>query len=140
MIGLGLPQRTMLKRAFIVSPFSGDVPRNKAYARRVGNYAFSIGFAPYIGHLYLTEILDDTDPKERAFGMDAAYTFMRVCDEIIAGIDLGASSGMKADLGVAINLEKPIRYISIFGFQPTSELIHNLDLPHGHLPCAQCNP
>lgn len=51
--------------AYICSPFSGEVARNKAYARELTQDVIRLNLAPITPHLYITECLDDDVIEER---------------------------------------------------------------------------
>lgn len=127
-----------MKRAFVISPYAGDVTRNVAYAQRALHYCFAAGYAPFAGHLVYPQVLNDDDPKDREFGMTSAYAFLAVCDVAFSFMDLGVSRGMRADLEAARRLKIRIEYLSITGGLPTVDVIHNMSLPHAHMPCAAC--
>jgi len=62
-----------MKTAYICSPYSGDIKRNKEYARELTLKAIKDGYAPITPHLYITECLDDNDPKQRELGLNAGH-------------------------------------------------------------------
>ena len=57
-----------MKTAYICSPYSGDIKRNKAYARELTLQAIKDGYAPITPHLYITEVLNDNEPLAKRFG------------------------------------------------------------------------
>jgi len=136
MIGLG--RAVEFKRAFIISPLSGDVVRNIQYAKKCMHDAFARGYAPFAGHLLYPQVLNDNDPKERMFSMNAAYAFLETCSIALCYLDLGASTGMVADCLKGAELKVHIEYTSILGHIPRVDAIHGLALPHSHMPCATC--
>lgn len=127
-----------MKRAFLISPYSGDVPRNLEYADRCQTFCFSSGWAPFAGHLQYTRVLDDNQPKDREFGMRSAYAWLSVSEAALAFMDLGVSRGMRADLDAARRLSIPIHYLSLNGALILVDPLHNMKLPHAHMPCALC--
>lgn len=129
-----------MKRAYLISPFSGDTTRNISYAIRCMHHALAAGYSPYASHVLFAAsgCLDDTEPKDRAFGMEAGYAFLATCEIALCFMDLHVSTGMRADLDAARRLSVPIEYLSVFGGMPTVNLIHTLSLPHANMPCAMC--
>lgn len=130
-----------MKRAYLISPYSGDTERNVKYALKAMHHCFAIGYSPYASHIFLAAsgCLDDNDPKDRDFGFQAGYAFLAVCEKAFVFMDLGVSRGMRADLDAARRLAIPIDYVSIVaGVVPTVDAIHRLMLPHEHMPCAAC--
>ena len=87
-----------MKTAYICSPYSGDVKRNKQYARELTARAIQLGYAPITPHLYITECLDDNDPEQRELGLNAGIALLSVCDIIIVGIKYGISDGMEREI------------------------------------------
>lgn len=87
-----------MKTAYICSPYSGDTKRNKQYARELTARAIQDGYAPITPHLYITECLDDNEPKQRELGLNAGLALLSVCDIIIVGIKYGISDGMEREI------------------------------------------
>jgi hypothetical protein len=127
-----------MKRVFLISPYSGDVERNLKYADKCQTFCFSSGLAPFAGHILYPRVLDDNIEKDRDFGMRSAYAWLSVADMAVAFMDLGVSRGMRADLDAARRLSVPIQYLSLNGSPILVDPIHNLKLPHAHMPCALC--
>jgi len=87
-----------MKTAYICSPYSGDVKRNKQYARELTARAIQLGYAPITPHLYITECLDDNDPDQRELGLNAGIALLSVCNIIIVGKRYGISNGMEREI------------------------------------------
>ena len=87
-----------MKTAYICSPYSGDTKRNKQYARELTAHAIQLGYAPITPHLYITECLDDNDPKQRELGLNTGIALLSVCDIIIVGKRYGISDGMEREI------------------------------------------
>ena len=87
-----------MKIAYICSPYSGDIKRNKEYARELTLQAIKDGYAPITPHLYITECLDDDEPEQRELGLNAGIALLSVCDIIIVGIKYGISDGMEREI------------------------------------------
>ena len=102
-----------MKLVIIESPYRGDnyrdLERNKLYLRACIRDCISRGESPYASHRMLTDALDDTDPHERATGIEAGLAWRNVRqpvfdDKIGAAIlkqvshifyvDFGYSTGM----------------------------------------------
>jgi hypothetical protein len=93
-----------MKKAYICSPYRGDVKRNKAYARQLVRFAANCGCAPICPHLYLTEALNDDDPAERATGLNIGLELLAACEVVIVGEAYGISEGMLAEIEQAERL------------------------------------
>lgn len=78
----------------IESPYSGDVEGNLQYVRRCIRDSLSRGEAPIASHALHTQFLDDTDPAQRALGIEAGLAWYRVADKCVVYKDRGVSSGM----------------------------------------------
>ena len=94
-----------MKTAYICSPYSGDIKRNKEYARELTLRAIKDGYAPITPHLYITECLDDNEPSQRDLGLRTAIQLLKKCDAIYIGRKYGVSEGMKAEIIIARSLE-----------------------------------
>lgn len=106
-------------KAYICSPYRGNVGRNKMYARRLCRWAIAQGYAPICPHLYLTDVLDDNKPAEREKGLALGLELLRGCDLLIVGIEYGNSEGMIAERAEAERLGIPI--IEIYKTKSASE-------------------
>ena len=87
--------------AYICSPYRGNIfqrIRNIRYARKLTRNAVRLGFAPIATHLYLTQILDDRQPLERAQGIRTGLSILSECGTLIVGTRYGVSEGMAAEI------------------------------------------
>jgi len=98
------------KKVFICSPLRGDGSKqamraNLAKARSYAQQAFREGYAPSVPHLYYPIFLDDTDPEERAYGIQAGLEML--AEVAAAGgefwicHDESGSDGMKKEILLA---------------------------------------
>lgn len=94
----------MKQKAYICSPYSGDVKRNKEYARQLTRWAILRGYVPICPHLYLTEVLNNDDEEERETGLQLGLELLTACKVIIIGKDYGISKGMEAEIEQAKRL------------------------------------
>lgn len=85
-----------MKRVVLESPYAGDIERNVAYARLCVRHSLLRGESPVCSHLLFTQegILDDNDPIERKWGIDAGLAWKCVADLQVFYIDYGWSNGM----------------------------------------------
>lgn len=106
-----------MRLVIVESPFAGDVEANVAYARRCVRDSLSRGEAPIASHLLYTQpgILNDLDPKERAWGIDAGLAWRIVADASVVYTDRGISSGMKYGIAAAEVAGIPVEYRQIEG-------------------------
>ena len=106
----------MTKRLIIIeSPFSGDIPNNKEYARRCVKDSLLRGESPIASHLLYTQksILDDHLEAEREMGILAGLAWCKVADAMAVYTDLGISKGMQQGIDNATSLELLIEYRTI---------------------------
>lgn len=89
------------KLAYICSPYKGNVLqriRNIRYAQQLTRNAVRLGFAPIATHLYLTRIMDDKQPLQRAQGMNAGLNILSECGTMIVGTRYRITEGMAAEI------------------------------------------
>lgn len=92
-----------MRRVVVESPFSGDVDANVQYARACIRDCLLRGESPVASHLLLTQkgVLNDSDPIERAVGINAGHAWMHGADAVVVYTDLGISAGMQAGISAA---------------------------------------
>jgi len=95
-----------MRRVILESPYAGNIFQrwlNRRYARRCVRHSLSLGEAPIASHLLYTQpgILDDGDPAERQWGIDAGLAWRGVADASVVYIDRGVSKGMEFGIRAA---------------------------------------
>ena len=92
----------MRPRAYICSPYKANtaagIKKHKEYARQLTRWAIVNGYAPICPHLYLTEVLNDSEAAEREAGLNIGLELIGACDAIIVGAAYGISEGMLAEI------------------------------------------
>ncbi len=83
-----------MKRVIILSPYKGDVEANVEYAWSCVLDSMKRGEAPWASHLFYTQIMNDSDPAQRALGFECEAAWLRGADLIAVYLDRGMSSGM----------------------------------------------
>ena len=88
---------------YICSPCRGDMEKNitkaQGYCREVVELFPDV--VPVAPHIYCTQFMDDTNPKERALGMELWISLLGICSELwVYGMD-SPSEGMKAEIEYA---------------------------------------
>jgi hypothetical protein len=108
-----------VRLVILESPFAGDIPRNKAYARVCLRDSLLRSESPIASHLLYTQpgILDDTIPDEREWGINAGLEWYTVASACIVCVDLGISRGMLLGMERAKSLDIPVIHRSI-GWTP----------------------
>lgn len=90
-----------MKRVIIESPFKAterySEQSNIQYARAAMADSLARGEAPFASHLLYTQrgILDDIDPAERLWGIEAGLAWDDAADLVAVYTDRGVSEGMK---------------------------------------------
>ena len=85
-----------MRLVIIESPYAGDIEANVAYARAAMRDSLNRGDAPIASHLIYTQpgILDDDEPEERLWGINAGFAWASVADLAVFYADRGWSKGM----------------------------------------------
>ena len=88
---------------YICSPCRVDMEKNitkaQGYCREVVELFPDV--VPIPPHVYCTQFMDDTNPKERALGMELGISLLGICSELwVYGMD-NPSEGMKAEIEYA---------------------------------------
>lgn len=99
------------KLCYICSPYKGDTERNETYAAALTRAAVMKGYTPIMPHLYITKVLDDRNPQERAMGMEAGLHLLESCEAIMIGGLYGISEGMQREIEAANRMGKTFMYM-----------------------------
>ncbi len=96
---------------YICSPCRGEMEKNiikaQGYCREAAELWPDV--LPIAPHVYCTQFLDDTNPQDRAVGMDMGLALLDMCDEIwVYGIQ-NPSEGMKREIAYAEANGIPVR-------------------------------
>lgn len=85
-----------MRRVIIESPYAGDVEENLRYLRACLRDSLLRGEAPFASHGLYTQagVLDDTDPEERAHGIEAGFAWRPAAEATVVYTDRGISHGM----------------------------------------------
>ena len=86
---------------YVCSPYRGETERNIAYARELTRKVLEYGYTPITPHLYLTQVLDDEDPRERELGLLVGQELLRHCGYILIGSRYGISNGIQQEIMIA---------------------------------------
>lgn len=104
-----------MRLVILESPFAGDVEANIEYARACVHDSLSRGEAPIASHLLYTQpgVLDDDDPTERQWGIDAGLAWKAVAHGSVVYTDRGVSKGMEYGIKAALAAGIPVEYRTI---------------------------
>ena len=107
-----------LRRVILESPYAGDLETNLAYARAALRDCLNRGEAALASHLLYTQegVLDDTQPLERAIGMQAGFAWSEFAEASVVYIDLGISPGMQYGIDRAGREGRAVEFRSLPGF------------------------
>ena len=95
-----------MRRVFLCSPYRGAVARNVALAREAGRRILLAGDTVFVPHLYLPQMLDDDDPREREIGLRAGLAWLPFCDAVVVAGD--TTEGMRREIAEARAMGIPI--------------------------------
>ena len=98
-------------RVFICSPYAGDVSANTEKARRYLRFAIDRGTIPFAPHLLYPQVLDDSDPEERALGVFFGLVWLGRCHELWV-FGRVCSPGMAEEISCATRRGLPIHYFT----------------------------
>lgn len=104
-----------MRRVILESPYAGNIETNIQYARKCVRDALQRGEAPIASHLLYTQdnILDDTKPEERQWGIDAGLAWKSVAEASVVYTDRGISRGMQFGIDAASAAGLQIEYRKI---------------------------
>lgn len=108
-----------MRLVILESPFAGDVERNLRYARAAMRDCLKRGEAPFASHALYTQtgVLDDSNASERAYGMAAGLAWGEKADATVVYTDLDISHGMHVGIECARNLNRPVEFRSLPGWE-----------------------
>ena len=102
-----------MRRVVIESPYAGNVAQNMAYLRRCMRDCLLRGEAPFASHAIYTQVLDDSIPSERKWGIEAGFAWRDLAEATVVYTDLGTSEGMKLGIEDAEKKGRPVEYRSL---------------------------
>lgn len=129
------------KLIYIASPYAGDVEKNLAFAIRCCRFAIQQGETPIAPHILYPQMLNDSDPQERALGLSLGHQLLEACNELwVCGDRI--SQGMEGEIAAAKRLGLPLRYIceaqiedttmtGLSGTLDNTSCVKNADRPGG---------
>lgn len=97
-----------MKRIFICSPYSGDIEANTARAIEYCQRVIAEGHSPFAPHLFYPQMLDESNPVDRAKGIACGLAWLDVCDELWVFGEV--SAGMQQEILEATASMITIRY------------------------------
>jgi hypothetical protein len=129
-----------MRRVQIISPFRADTPAdrraNVAYAQAAMLDCLTRGEAPFAPHLIYPSVLDDSDPVQRAQGMEAGMEWMTAVDAVVVYTDRGVSAGMADEIRHAERLGVPVERRVLAGWVRTDPVCsHGVGRAY---PCLLC--
>ncbi len=96
----------------VESPFSAPtregIVRNVSYAYLAARDCMVRNEAPLLSHLLYTQMLDDENPEDRAFGIDAGLLVGQIANRTALYVDLGVSRGMEYGIANAEKANRPV--------------------------------
>lgn len=106
----------IMRLVILESPFAGDVETNIEYARACVHDSLSRGEAPIASHLLYTQpgVLNDDDPEERQWGIDAGLAWKAVAHASVVYTDRGVSKGMEYGMAAAKKAGIPVEIRTLY--------------------------
>ena len=98
----------MLK-AYIISPYAGNIEKNSKNAREYCLFAIQKGYLPIAAHMYFPQFFEETIPKEREKGLEMGMEMLKLSDEAWIFYDNRISSGMAKEIKKAKELGIKLR-------------------------------
>ncbi len=98
-----------MKTVYICSAYRGDIENNIKKAQEYCRVACSFGLAPIVPHLYLPQVLDDTNKEQRRMALKICCELVKKCDEVWACGKV--TEGMQFEIDTAKKYNIPIKYI-----------------------------
>ena len=95
---------------YIMSPYAGDIEKNKAFAAACCRYAIRQGYTPIAPHLLYPQILNDDDLGEREIGLDLGLRLLTHC-ALAWCCGSRISAGMAREIEAAHRLGIPVVHI-----------------------------
>ena len=104
-----------MKISYICSPFRAETEEQKQkhvdYARKLLKDMLLFNNITIAPHLLYTQILDDSNKKDRDFAMRLCRGWVSRANTIVVGCRYGISEGMKQEIALAEKLGKKIIYL-----------------------------
>lgn len=97
-------------KVYVISKYAGNTKKNTKAAIEHCRYVISQGKMPIASHLLYPQILDDSNPEERALGMSFGLSLLADCEEAWC-FGTEVSAGMAAELKECERLKIPVRYL-----------------------------
>lgn len=98
-------------KAFICSPYRGDIEKNVKKAQEYARKAAMMGVSPIVPHLLFPQFLKEEDPDERDLGIRLGLEQLAMCDELwVFGDEI--SQGMSKEISFAEERGIPIKHFS----------------------------
>lgn len=101
----------------IESPFRGGIKfgqqQNATYARLCLHDSLMRGESPFASHLLYTQVLNESDIKQRTMGMKRAFKWYRHANLMAVYQDHGVTEGMRKGIRVAKYYNIKIVYRSL---------------------------
>lgn len=98
------------RRVILESPLAGDFRTHIMYAQRALGDCLFRGEAPLASHLLYPMVLNEADPIQRAQGIAAGHAWIPWAELVVAYVDYGVSTGMRAGLDLAEAHGVPVEY------------------------------
>ena len=97
----------MKKLIYVCSPYRGDYEQNLENAKKYSRIILDSGMVPVTPHMFFSELINDTDYKDREIGIAAGIELLKQCHQLWVFAD-NPSEGMQAEIDLADRLVIPV--------------------------------
>ena len=101
------------KKIYVCAPYSGtleEMLRNRKLTIDRCYALYAQGYHPIAPQLFYPSFLDEYDPKQRQFGLDAGLEWLAMCDVIFV-YGSRITDGMRREIDYALDNEIPACYV-----------------------------
>lgn len=104
-----MPARVILESPY-TAPTTQGLIRNRNYLKLCILDSIARGEAPWAGHAFYTQFLNDRSVRDRILGMRLAQSWLFPASLVAVYTNLGVSRGMQAGIALAHRVGIPVEY------------------------------
>lgn len=101
-----------MKKAYICSPYRGDIEGNTEKAKKYSWRTMLEGFIPITPHLYFGSFLNESNVCDRWRGIEMGRELLRECSEVRVCAD-EVTEGMIDEISLARELKIPLKFYNV---------------------------
>ncbi len=100
-----------MKKAYVCSPYRGDIKGNTEKAKKYSWRTMIEGFIPITPHLYFGSFLDDDSICDRSRGIEMGKALLKECSELRVYAD-EVTEGMIDEINLAKECKIPLKFFN----------------------------